>query len=50
VPLDPHEYYRVRLTTGIKDVEDSIPLQTEYAWEFGQHWQKLYLPLVMRNS
>jgi len=46
-PLDPHGYYRVRLTSGIKDAEDNIPLQREYTWEFG--WQRLYLPLVARG-
>ncbi len=47
VPLNPHGLYRVRLTTGLKDAEDAVPLQREYVWEFG--WRQVYLPVVLRN-
>ncbi|MGB9871949.1 MAG: alpha amylase N-terminal ig-like domain-containing protein [Anaerolineae bacterium] len=48
VPLDPRGLYRVRLTTGLKDAEDGVPLQREYVWEFG--WRQVYLPLVLRSA
>ncbi len=47
VPLNPYGLYRVRLTTGLKDAEDSVSLQREYVWEFG--WRQVYLPVVLRN-
>lgn len=39
--------YRVQLTTGLRDAEDSIPMQREFVWEFGR-WQ-VYLPLVLKT-
>jgi hypothetical protein len=48
VPLDPRGFYRVQLTTGLRDAEDGVPLQREFVWEFGWRW-RVYLPLVMRN-
>jgi glycosidase len=49
VPLDPRGFYRVQLTTGLRDAEDGVPLQREFVWEFGWRW-RVYLPLVMRNG
>ncbi|MBN1954607.1 MAG: Ig-like domain-containing protein [Anaerolineae bacterium] len=46
-PLDPNGQYAVRLTTGIRDGEDEVPLQAEYAWTFGR--RRVYLPVMTRE-
>ncbi|HHS97024.1 MAG TPA: hypothetical protein ENK08_03870, partial [Chloroflexi bacterium] len=48
VPLDPHGRYQVRLTGGLRDAEDGVPLQREVTWIFG--WHRVYLPLALQRN